>query len=357
MEKQDKKEMVQMKNDIDEEKEKEKGKDDNKKVLEEGKSDSSVLKLNTETKKSEVLVELRGITKYYGDRLAVDNISFSVGKGEILGFLGPNGAGKTTTMRIITGYMPPSSGEVRVCGIDVLEKPIEAKKHIGYLPENPPLYHEMTVISYLKFVASIKKVPRSKAKERIEYVISKCGLEDVRNRVIGNLSRGYKQRVGIAQAIINDPDVIIFDEPTVGLDPKQVVEIRNLIKEISKEKAVILSTHILSEVMKICDRVIIISRGQLVFSAYLDEIQEVSGERIFVVGPKNESDLDRMIGVVSKVDGIHRVQARDGKIEVRALKDVRDKIAEELFKNGILFKELYEERPSLEDVYLKVVAG
>ena len=334
-------------------------KQEQKKAKDSGESDQKTEgpKLNTETRKPEVLVELRNITKYYGDRLAVDNISFSVGKGEILGFLGPNGAGKTTTMRIITGYMPPTSGEVKVCGVDVLDNPIEAKKHIGYLPENPPLYHEMTVISYLKFVASIKKIPRNRVKERLDYVISKCGLEEVKGRVIGNLSRGYKQRVGIAQAIINDPDVMIFDEPTVGLDPKQVVEIRGLIKEISKEKAVILSTHILSEVMKICDRVIIISSGRLVFSAYLDEIQEVSGERIFVLTLKNKDDSQSAISLLQGIDGVHRVSPRNGHIEIRAMRDIRERVADTLFQKGIVFKELYEERPSLEDVYLKVVAG
>jgi len=239
------------------------------------------MELNTKSR-TEPLVEVKNLVKYYGDRLAVDNISFEVGKGEILGFLGPNGAGKTTTMRIITGYMPPTRGEVKVCGIDVLENPVEAKKLIGYLPENPPVYSDMTVISYLKFVAKLKKVPKNKLGERLDFVLEKCGLKDVKGRIIGNLSRGYRQRVGIAQAIIHDPQIMIFDEPTVGLDPQQVVEIRNLIKEISKDKTVILSTHILSEVTKICNRVIIISSGRLVFSEYLDSIGAIEGKRKFL---------------------------------------------------------------------------
>ncbi len=302
------------------------------------------------------LVQLEGIVKYYGDRLAVDNISFEVGEGEILGFLGPNGAGKTTTMRIITGYMPPTKGTVKVCGTDVLENPLEAKKHVGYLPENPPVYTDMTVISFLKFVAKLKKVPKNKIKERIEFVLQKCGLEDVKGRLIGNLSRGYKQRVGIAQAIIHDPDIIILDEPTVGLDPKQVIEIRNLIKEISKKKTVILSTHILAEVTKICDRVIIISQGKLVFGKYLDEVTE-EGERRFLISFDDMEQAKQAEEIVRGIEGVKEVVSKDGKIMVKTQNDIRKKIAEKLFTNRITPVELFEEKPSLEEIYLKVVSG
>lgn len=309
------------------------------------------------TRKSEVLVSLEGVTKYYGDRLAVDNISFSVGKGEVLGFLGPNGAGKTTTVRIITGYMPPTKGEVKVVGIDMLENPVEAKKHIGYLPEVPPVYTEMTVLSYLKFVAKLKKIPNKKIKERLEFVLNKCGLEDVKGRIIGNLSRGYKQRVGIAQAIIHDPDIIIFDEPTVGLDPQQVVEIRNLIKEISKEKTVILSTHILSEVTKICDRVIIISQGRLVFGRYLDEIGEEQGEkRIKVVFEKNE-DAQKAFEAISKAINVTRISVEDSRISIVSEEDVIKQVMEKLLELKIVPLEIYREQPSLEEIYLKVVSA
>lgn len=304
------------------------------------------------------LVQLEGIVKYYGDRLALDNISFEVGEGEILGFLGPNGAGKTTTMRIITGYMPPTRGSVKICGIDMLENPIEAKKHIGYLPENPPVYTDMTVVSFLKFVAKLKKVPKNRTKEMIDFVLQKCGLEDVKNRLIGNLSRGYKQRVGIAQAIIHDPDIIILDEPTAGLDPKQVVEIRNLIREIAKKKTVILSTHILAEVTKICDRVIIISRGRLVFGKYLDAISE-EGEKRFIISFDDKESEKKAEDVIRQLEYVKDITRKDSKIMVKVQsdgKDVRKEIAEKLFLNRIIPVELYEEKPSLEEIYLKVVS-
>lgn len=315
------------------------------------------MELDLRTRKSEVLVSLEGITKYYGDRLAVDNISFDVGKGEILGFLGPNGAGKTTSMRIITGYMPPTKGSVKVAGIDMLEKPVEAKKHIGYLPENPPIYTEMTVLSYLRFVAKLKKVPSNKIKERLDFVLQKCGLEQVKGRIIGNLSRGYKQRVGIAQAIIHDPEIVIFDEPTVGLDPQQVVEIRNLIKEISREKTVILSTHILSEVTKICDRVIIISQGRLVFGKYLDEIGEETEEKRIKVVIDGKEQIQMAYDIVSKISGVKKVSSEDSTLLVVSNQDIRKSIVEKLTEAKIIPLEVYREKPSLEEIYLKVVSA
>lgn len=315
------------------------------------------MEINPKTRKSEILVSLENITKYYGERLAVDNISFDVGKGEILGFLGPNGAGKTTSMRIITGYMSPTSGKVTIMGINILENPVEAKKHIGYLPENPPVYTEMTVISYLKFVAKLKKVPRKKINERIDFVLQKCGLQDVKGRIIGNLSRGYKQRVGIAQAIVHDPEIIIFDEPTVGLDPQQVVEIRNLIKEISKEKTVILSTHILSEVTKICDRVIIISQGKLVFGKYLDEIgDETTEEKRIKVVIEESGAINKAKEIISQIPGVIEVTSSDSTLFVISKEDVRKKIIQKLTESNILPSEIYKEKPSLEEIYLKVVS-
>ncbi len=305
--------------------------------------------------RGEPLVILENIQKYYGDRLAVDNINFEVGRGEILGFLGPNGAGKTTTMRIIAGYMPPTNGQVLVAGINVLEKPVEAKKYIGYLPENPPLYTDMTVVSYLKFVAKLKKLPRKKIGERIEFVLEKCGLRDVKGRLIGNLSRGYKQRVGIAQAIIHDPDIIILDEPTVGLDPKQVIEIRNLIKEISKDKTVILSTHILSEVTRIANRVIIIANGKLVFAKYLDEIGNET-ERKFIVKFGNATDCQKAKDIVRSIPGTS-IESENTKIRITSQTDVKKEILVKLIQNNITPEEIYEEKPSLEDIYIKVVAG
>jgi len=310
------------------------------------------------TRKEEVLVSLENVTKYYGDRLAVDNISFDVGKGEILGFLGPNGAGKTTTMRMITGYMPPTSGKITIIGINMQENPVEAKKHIGYLPENPPVYGEMTVISYLKFVARLKRVNRKKINERIEFVLQKCGLENVKNRIIGNLSRGYRQRVGIAQAIVHDPEIIIFDEPTVGLDPQQVVEIRNLIKEISNQKTVILSTHILSEVTKICDRVIIISQGKLVFGKYLDEIgDETTEEKKIRLVIDDREEIKKAADMISQIPSVIKVTVSDSNLLVISKDDIRKKLVQKLSESNILPTEIYKERPSLEEIYLKVVTG
>jgi len=316
------------------------------------------METNLKTRKEEVLVSLENVTKYYGDRLAVDNISFDVGKGEILGFLGPNGAGKTTTMRMITGYMPPTSGKITIIGINMQENPVEAKKHIGYLPENPPVYGEMTVISYLKFVARLKRVNRKKINERIEFVLQKCGLENVKNRIIGNLSRGYRQRVGIAQAIVHDPEIIIFDEPTVGLDPQQVVEIRNLIKEISNQKTVILSTHILSEVTKICDRVIIISQGKLVFGKYLDEIgDETTEEKKIRLVIDDREEIKKAADMISQIPSVIKVTVSDSNLLVISKDDIRKKLVQKLSESNILPTEIYKERPSLEEIYLKVVTG
>src|SRR6266508_54956 len=209
------------------------------------------------------MIEVSGLRKVYGDRPAVDGITFSVGRGEILGFLGPNGAGKTTTMRVLTGYVAPTAGTARVAGFDVQENPIEVKRRIGYLPEHPPLYREMTVRPFLRFAATVRRVPRKDVGSRVDRAIERCGLQQVAGRVIGNLSKGYQQRVGLAQAILHEPDVLILDEPTVGLDPSQIREIRQLIKSFAGLHTVILSTHILAEVTMTCSRVLIINEGRI----------------------------------------------------------------------------------------------
>jgi len=209
------------------------------------------------------VIEVDHLTKQYGSFTAVDNISFEVGKGEIVGFLGPNGAGKTTTMRVLTCFLPASQGTARIAGFDIFEEPLEVKKRIGYLPELPPLYPDMRVETYLDFVANIKGVPKSEKEGRIVEVLDQCGLKDRARQLIGQLSKGYRQRVGLAQAIIHNPDVIIMDEPTSGLDPNQIIEVRNLIRTLAKERTVILSTHILPEVEMTCDRVIIINHGKI----------------------------------------------------------------------------------------------
>jgi ABC-2 type transport system ATP-binding protein len=229
------------------------------------------------------MIEARNLSKSYGELHAVNGISFRVDQGEILGFLGPNGAGKTTTMRMLTGALPPSSGTAIIAGFDILEKPLEVKKRIGYLPENPPLYPDLNVTSYLKFVMKIKGVPAAERNERIDWSIERCGLQEVRKRVIGNLSKGFRQRVGLAQAIINRPDVLVLDEPTIGLDPRQIREIRELIRELSKEHTIILSTHILPEVTMICGRAVIINRGRIVLEGSVAELtRERTLEELFI---------------------------------------------------------------------------
>jgi ABC-2 type transport system ATP-binding protein len=218
------------------------------------------------------MIEVEGLTKRYGDFTAIEDITFRVEKGEIVAFLGPNGAGKTTTMRLLTGFLPATEGSVVVAGFDIFDKPMEVKKRIGYLPEQPPVYNDMRVTEYLKFVAKIKGVPRSERKAAMERVIQRCSLADVSDRIIGKLSKGYKQRVGLAQAMIHDPEVLILDEPTIGLDPKQILEIRDLIKSLAGDHTIILSTHILPEVTMICQRVLIISQGRIVADDTLESL-------------------------------------------------------------------------------------
>jgi ABC-2 type transport system ATP-binding protein len=223
------------------------------------------------------MIEAKALTKRYGDVLAVDGVSFTVERGEVVGFLGPNGAGKTTTMRMLTGFVPPTDGSATIAGHDIFEDPLAARRAIGYLPETPPLYPEMSVESYLRYVAKIKDVPRARRKEAIDRALSRCALTDVRGRVIGTLSKGYRQRVGLAQAIVHDPPVLILDEPTVGLDPVQIGEIRGLIGELASgagdtQHTVVLSTHIMAEVRAICRRVILISEGRKMVDAPLEEL-------------------------------------------------------------------------------------
>jgi len=229
------------------------------------------------------MIEVRQLTKRYGDIAAVQDISFTAETGQILGFLGPNGAGKTTTMRIITGFLPATSGTVKVAGFDIFEQSHEVRKRIGYLPENPPLYNDMTVSSYLDFVGRIKGVPGSGLRQAIDRVIGRCGLSEVTGRLLGHLSKGFRQRVGLAQALINDPAVLVLDEPTIGLDPRQIIDIRTLIRELSGERTVILSTHILPEVAQLCQKVVIINEGRIAVEGLLPELtQGRSLEEVFL---------------------------------------------------------------------------
>jgi ABC-2 type transport system ATP-binding protein len=302
------------------------------------------------------MIEARALVKQFGSRTAVRDISFDIGKGEVVGFLGPNGAGKTTTLRMLTGYFPPTSGEIRVDGMDVFEHPREVKKKIGYLPENLPLYKEMTVGSYLDFVARIKAVRKRDRKRKIDLAIERCSLQDVRKRPIGNLSKGYRQRVGIAQAILHEPEVLFLDEPTSGLDPKQIIEIRELIRKLAGEHTLVLSTHILPEVTMTCRRVIILNEGRL---AAVDTIEELS-ERL---RPTNRIVLKlrdpgaRVLEFLERIPGVLAVKRRgDDSVLVESEKerDVRAEAAAAVVGAGCGLLEMQSERLSLEDVFLKL---
>ncbi len=229
------------------------------------------------------MIEVRNLTKRYGDFVAIRDISFTAATGQILGFLGPNGAGKTTTMRIITGFMPASSGTVKVAGYDIFDDSYEVRRRIGYLPENPPLYNDMTVSSYLRFVARIRGVAKAEVADSVERVLRTCGLAEVTDRVVGHLSKGFRQRVGLAQALVHNPSVLVLDEPTIGLDPRQIIEIRKLIRELSGERTVILSTHILPEVSQLCEKVVIINEGHIAVEDTLANLtQNMTLEQVFL---------------------------------------------------------------------------
>jgi ABC-2 type transport system ATP-binding protein len=293
-------------------------------------------------------IEVKNLFKFYGEQAAVNDISFSIKKGEIVGFLGPNGAGKSTTMKILTGYMPATSGEVRICGEEVDVDSKETKKKIGYLPENNPLYLDMYVREYLEFVGKIYKVPN--LKQRIDEMIQQVGLEVEQNKKIGMLSKGYRQRVGLAQAIIHDPEVLILDEPTTGLDPNQLVEIRELIKNIGKSKTVMLSTHIMQEVEAICDRVIIIKSGKIVADNSASELQYEENKQVVYVefeGDLNKNQLKKETGI----SNVKNVGENAWLIESSANLDLRKVIAQFAQKHNLLVLTLRKEEKTLEEVF------
>jgi ABC-2 type transport system ATP-binding protein len=302
------------------------------------------------------MIEVQHLTKRYGTVTAVDDISFRVERGEILGFLGPNGAGKTTTMRVITGYMPPTDGRVVVAGFDVFEQPVEAKRRTGYLPENPPLYPEMTVHDYLTFVSRIKGVPAAERKARIDSAMEKSRVTDVRDKHCGKLSKGYRQRVGIAQAILHNPDVLVLDEPTAGLDPKQIIETRELIRGLAGDHTIVLSTHILPEVSQTCQRVVIINKGHVVAVDTPDNLTaRLKGtETIYVQLDAAGADA---VTTLQNVPGVSRVTVadrRDGAVgyEVESGGDVRRDIARAVVTQGWGLIELRPMRLSLEEIFL-----
>ena len=314
----------------------------------------SPARMGSPAPKEYLLIEVEHLCKDYGRFRALDDVSFAVDKGEVVGFLGPNGAGKTTTMRILTGYMPPTTGRARVAGFDVLEDSLEVRRRIGYLPESVPLYGEMSVWAYLSFMGSLRRVPdRQKA---IWKAMEACHIEDRADTLIAKLSKGLRQRVGLAQAILHEPDVLVLDEPTIGLDPKQIIEVRELIQEIGKEHTVILSTHILSEVSQTCSRVLIINKGQIVATGTPDELTArlQGGARVLVqVG----QPADETPGVLRGVDGVLEViPQEEGRFEVLCLRDVdlRPQLARAVVERGWELLELRAVDMSLEDAFLEL---
>ncbi len=305
------------------------------------------------------MIQVQNVSKHYGDLVAVDNISFQLEKGDVLGFLGPNGAGKTTTMRIITGYMPPTNGNVYIADIDVFEDPQSAKSHIGYLPENPPLYEDMVVKDYLDFVADIKQVPVNTKKERIHYVMEKCGITDVGGRIIGHLSKGYRQRIGIAQALVNDPSVLVLDEPTNGLDPMQIIEIRDLIHGLSNDRTVILSTHILPEVTMICSKVIIINKGKVALEESLERLSKKADDTqsILLKTKHQGDDVKQKILFLSNVDDIGVGPFNELIVHPKKGADIREELSEMVLRNKWGLLEMRPVTHNLEEVFLRVISS
>ena len=309
------------------------------------------------------MISVENLTKRYFSKTAIEGMSFHVEKGEILGFLGPNGAGKTTTMRIITGFMPSTDGTVKVDGFDVADQPLEVRRRIGYLPENPPLYTEMTVKGYLQFVAKLKGVTGARVQDDVNRAMDKVNITDVQDRIIAKLSKGYKQRVGIAQSLLNDPPVLILDEPTIGLDPKQIQEVRELIKSLAGNHTVVLSTHILPEVEQTCHRVIIIDRGKIVAvdtpENLRSQTQGVARVSIEVEGPVAE-----VLAAIKALPGVAdaRVVAQEAakgsfQIDVEGSKDIRRDLSRAVVQAGWGLLELQSEKMSLEDIFIKLTTA
>lgn len=307
------------------------------------------------------MIEVRNLVKKYGNHVAVDHLNFTVEKGKIYGFLGPNGAGKSTTMNMITGYIASTEGDILIDGHNILEEPEEAKKRIGYLPEIPPLYQDMTVREYLEFAAELKAVPREKKKSNIEEVMSTIKIEDVKNRLIKNLSKGYKQRVGLAQALLGYPEIIILDEPTVGLDPKQIIEIRDLIKGLGRKHTVILSSHILSEVSAVCDHVLIIDKGMLVASDSPENLSKLmAGDNSLELTIKGrEEDIRKAFDMVENIQEViyHDSLVKgacDVTVKVSGEQDIRENIFFALAEMKCPILKMQPGNMSLEEVFLKL---
>jgi ABC-2 type transport system ATP-binding protein len=304
------------------------------------------------------MIQVDRLSKRFGSFKAVDGIGFDVGRGEIVGLLGPNGAGKTTTMRMLTTYLSPTSGRARLAGHDVLDEPLEVRRKVGYLPENVPLYPEMRVKEYLRYRSRLKDVPRTQRRHAIGAVVSRCRLGDVEERIIGQLSRGYRQRVGLAEAMVHDPEILILDEPTAGLDPLQIREVRDLIRELSERHTILLSTHILSEVEAVCGRVIIIARGRIALDDQLENLRRQTAITVEARGP-----ADPIRALLQTIPGVERVvmARKDGElacfeIQTRGSEDVREVISHKLVTNGWPLRQLDLRRSSLEERFAQVVS-
>ena len=308
------------------------------------------------------MIEITNVTKKYGNFTAVDDISFTIQNGEIIGFLGPNGAGKSTTMNMITGYIEPTEGTITVNGYDIQKKPQKAKKQIGYMPEGVPLYQDLTVKEFVTYMAELKKVDKKVKKEEVEKAITETGIKDVEKKLIRNLSRGYKQRVSMAGALVGSPDVLILDEPTVGLDPKQITEIRSLIKELGKEHTVILSSHILSEVSQLCERVIIINKGKIVAIDTPENLEKATQEKniILVTVEDKQNKMKEINTLIPEIAKCEEVKDNgDGTkqymIEAKENADLRKQLFEVLPKNDITIFELKKAETSLEDAFITLI--
>ena len=303
------------------------------------------------------MIQAQALTKKYGPRSAVSNLSFTVNKGEVVGFLGPNGAGKTTTMKILTGYMAPNQGEVYLDKINMFKEPFKAKRKLGYLPESPPIYMDMTVEDYLRYVARLKLCPKEKISKMVEKAISKVSLQGVQKRLIQNLSKGFKQRVGLAQALVSDPEILILDEPTIGLDPKQVIEMRETLTQLKGQHTIILSTHILSEAQIVCDRVIIINEGRIITEDSLEglsqKMQTKAKRQIFL---RVKKPLDKLSSQIENIKGLVSVKKTGSGwiLDVEADENVNEEIAKAVISNGYGLIELKEKILNLEDVFIKL---
>ena len=310
------------------------------------------------------MIEVKNITKKYGNVTAVDNINFKIEEGEIIGLLGPNGAGKSTTMNMITGYIEPTEGEILVNGYDISKKPKKAKAQIGYMPEGVPLYSDLTVKEFVTYMAELKKVNRKERKEKVEKIIEQTGLKDVENKLTRNLSRGYKQRVSMAGALVGEPKILILDEPTVGLDPKQITEIRELIKELGKTHTIILSSHILSEVSQICNKVIIINKGKIVAIDTPENLEKKVTENnsIYVTVEDTDNKMDKITEKIAEIKEIKLIKENEDGTKQYVLEsdkdvDLRKIIFNEFAKENITIFEMKKADTTLEDAFMKLIEG